>query len=205
MDARNIDKIVGKLKDEVVREVTDRLPRKVGVIAVNQFKQNFRESGFVDGGLHPWKRTRRQDGKGTDARYGPLTSARNHLMSSVEAHPEPGQVTIDDPVPYAALHNEGGDITTHPSVTGRMRKYAWHKVYSLSGIRGKGKLPKELPPEAQKWKGLALTPKSRITVHAHIPKRQFIGDSAELRAKINNTISQSIERIKDGITRLSAH
>jgi phage gpG-like protein len=205
MDARNIDKIVGKLKDEVVREVTDRLPRKVGVIAVNQFKQNFRESGFMDGGLHPWKRTRRQDGKGTDSRYGPLTSTRNHLMSSVEAHPEPGQVTIDTPVPYAAIHNEGGDITTHPSVTGRMRKYAWHKVYSLAGIRGKGKLPKELPPEAQKWKGLALTPKSRITVHAHIPQRKFIGDSAELRGKINNTISQSIERIKDGIARLSAH
>lgn len=38
-----------------MREVNDRLPRKVGVIAVNHFKQNFRDGGWLDDGLHPWK------------------------------------------------------------------------------------------------------------------------------------------------------
>lgn len=196
MDARNIEKLVAKAKDDILKEVNDRLPRKVGVIAVNHFKQNFRDGGWLDNGLHPWKRTRRQDSKSPDAKYGPLTSRRNHMMRSIQASTSPGQVTIQDPVSYAAIHNDGGDITTHPTVTDRMRKYAWHMVYSLAGIKGKGKLPRELPAEADKWKGLALTKKRNITVHAHIPQRQFMGDSAELRVKINQRITESLEYIK---------
>ena len=196
MDARNIEKLVTKAKDDILKEVNDRLPRKVGVIAVNHFKQNFRDGGWLDNGLHPWKRTRRQDSKSPDAKYGPLTSRRNHMMRSIQASTSPGQVTIQDPVPYAAIHNDGGDITTHPTVTDRMRKYAWHMVYSLAGIKGKGKLPRELPAEADKWKGLALTKKRNRTVHAHTPQRQFMGDSAELRMKINQRITESLEYIK---------
>ena len=202
MDARDIEKLVAKAKDDIIKEVHDRLPRKVGVVAVNHFKQNFRDGGWLDNGLHPWKRTRRQEGNGKDAKYSPLTSRRNHMMRSIQASTSPGQVTIEDPVPYAAIHNDGGDITTHPTVTQRMRKYAWHMVYSLAGIKGKGKLPKELPKEAEKWKGLALTRKSSITVHAHIPQRQFMGDSAELRVKVNKLIKDSIERIQSKLARL---
>lgn len=202
MDARDIEKLVAKAKDDIIKEVNDRLPRKVGVTAVNHFKQNFRDGGWLDNGLHPWKRTRRQEGNGKDAKYSPLTSRRNHMMRSIQASTSPGQVTIEDPVPYAAIHNDGGDITTHPTVTERMRRYAWHMVYSLAGIKGKGKLPKELPKEAEKWKGLALTRKSSITVHAHIPQRQFMGDSAELRMKVNKLIKDSIERIQSKLARL---
>ena len=205
MDAKDIQKLAERIKKDVEKEVYDRLPRKVGVTAVNHFKQNFRDGGWLDNGLHPWKRTRRQEGNGKDAKYSPLTSRRNHMMRSIQASTSPGQVTIEDPVPYAAIHNDGGDITTHPTVTERMRRYAWHMVYSLAGIKGKGKLPKELPKEAEKWKGLALTRKSSITVHAHIPQRQFMGDSAELRVKVNKLIQDSIQKIKDGIIALSAH
>ena len=87
MDARDIEKLVAKAKDDIIKEVHDRLPRKVGVVAVNHFKQNFRDGGWLDNGLHPWKRTRRQEGKGKDARYGPLTSRRNHLMRSSPSLP----------------------------------------------------------------------------------------------------------------------
>ena len=205
MDAKNLQILVQKAKDDILKEVNDRLPRKVGVIAVNHFKQNFRDGGWLDDGLHPWKRTKRQDSNSPDAKYGPLTSRRDHLMRSIQASTAPGEVTIEDPVPYAAIHNDGGDITTHPSVTAKMRKYAWHMVYSLAGIKGKGKLPKNLPAEAEKWKGLALTKKPKITIHAHIPQRQFMGDSYELRIKINSLINQSIQKIKNGIIALSAH
>ena len=78
---------IARLKKEIEREVYYRLPRKVGVVAVRHFKQNFREGGFVDGGVRPWKRTRRQDGKGTDASYTPLTSRRNPLMHSIQSEP----------------------------------------------------------------------------------------------------------------------
>ena len=54
MDARDIEKLVAKAKDDIIKEVHDRLPRKVGVVAVNHFKQNFRDGGWLDNGLHPW-------------------------------------------------------------------------------------------------------------------------------------------------------
>ena len=38
MDANDIEKLVKKAKDDILKEVNDRLPRKVGVIAVNHFK-----------------------------------------------------------------------------------------------------------------------------------------------------------------------
>lgn len=205
MEAKDIEKLVRKAKDDIVKEVNDRLPRKVGVVAVNHFKQNFRDGGWLDNGLHPWKRTRRQDGNSPDSKYGPLTSRRDHLMRSIQSTTGPGTVTVENPVPYAAIHNDGGEITTHPTITERMRKYAWHMVYSLAGVKGKGKLPKELPTEADKWKGLALTKKKNITVHAKIPQRRFMGDSAELRTKVNRIINVSIQRIKDGIIALSSH
>ena len=54
MDARDIEKLVAKAKDDIIKEVHDKLPRKVGVVAVNHFKQNFRDGGWLDNGLHPW-------------------------------------------------------------------------------------------------------------------------------------------------------
>ena len=57
----------------------------------------------------------------------------------------------------------------------------------------------ELPPEAAKWRALALTKKSKLNVTAHIPRRQFMGESRELMQKVNEIINESINRIKNGI------
>ena len=203
MDAKNIQFLVEKAKNDILQEVNDRLPRKVGITAVNHFRQNFRDAGCRDGGLRPWQRTRRQDSKSPDAKYTPLTSRRDHLMRSIEFQAQPGQVVISDPVPYAEIHNDGGDISTHPSVTTKLRKYAWHMVYSLAASQGK--LPKTLPTEADKWKALALTKKTKLSIHAHIPQRQFIGDSQELTQKLNTIINNSLKTIKDGIIALANH
>lgn len=201
MDAKEIERRISRVKDEIQKEVTDRLPRKVGVVAANHFKQNFRDGGFTDGGVKQWKRTKRQDGNTTDAKYSPLTSRRNHLMRSIQSETSPGQVTISNPVPYAAVHNEGGTINTHPTITKRMRRMAWAKVYALSGVKGKGKLPKDLPSGAKMWKALALTKKTKLNITARIPRRQFIGDSRELTAKINKMLGESIEKIKELVSR----
>ena len=201
-DARELQRKVEKLKKEIEKEVYDKLPRKVGVVAVNHFRQNFREGGFVDGGVRPWKKTRRQEGNGADAKYTPLTSRRDHLMRSIQSEPGRGEVTITNPVEYSAIHNEGGTIVTNPTVTPKMRKMAWAKCYSLAGVRKGGKLPKELPEEAAQWRALALTKKKKLHIRANMPKRQFIGESRELREKIDKMIVDTINKIKNGIDNL---
>ena len=200
MDAKEIQRRVERVKTDIEREVRDRLPRKVGITAVNHFKRNFRDAGWRDGGIHTWKKTRRQQEGGPDAKYTPLTSRRDHLMRSVQyEQTAPGEVTVTDPVPYAAIHNDGGTLNTHPSVTPKMRRFAWAKAYSLAGVKGKGRLPKELPPEAAKWRALALTKKSRLNITAHIPRLQFMGGSRELMLEINGIINQSLDKIRNAL------
>ena len=48
-------------------------------------------------------------------------------------------------------------------------------------------------PDAERWKALALTKKSKLTVK--IPKRQFLGESAELRKSINDKIEKELSKI----------
>ena len=194
--ADNIQRHILRLKDEIIKEVNTVLPRKVGILAVNHFRNNFRQGGFVNNGLQPWKRTRRQEEGGKDSKYSPLTSRRNHLMRSLQYQVGVGEVTITNPVDYAGIHNEGGIINSHPTVTPKLRKFAWAKVYALSGVRGKGKLPKDLPETARRWKAIALTRKSKLSVTARIPKRQFIGQSHELDEKVKKEVMKSIEKIQ---------
>ena len=54
----SITDLVQVLERRVRQELNDRLPRRVGVMAVNHFNQNFRDSGWRDNGLHPWLRVR---------------------------------------------------------------------------------------------------------------------------------------------------
>ncbi len=56
MDAKEIQMRIERVKTDIEKEVRDRLPRKVGVVAVNHFRQNFRDAGWRDNGLHPGKR-----------------------------------------------------------------------------------------------------------------------------------------------------
>ena len=197
MNAKQIADIIARAPKQVERAMRDEIPRKAGIIAKNHFRQNFRDGGFTDDGLHAWKKTKRQE---AGSPYKPLTSERNHLMNSVDAVPAPGQVTVVNPVPYARIHNEGGTIHTNPTVTPKMRKMAWAKAYSIAGVSKGDKLPKDLPEEARKWRALALTRKEKLNIKIKMPRRQFIGDSKELRIKINQIVINKLNEIKNGIT-----
>lgn len=202
-DPKKIMQFVQKLKAQLDKEIRDVLPRRVGVKAVNLVKQNFRDGGFHDGGLRPWQKSKRElaGGKRAGSRYGTLLSARNHLMSSTQYRPVTNGVVIENLVPYARIHNEGGTLTTSPTITPKMRRFAFAKAYELMGIKKrKGKKSKGkkvvFSGEAKKWLALALTKKTKLTIRAKMPRRQFIGESKDLSAIVEAEIKASIERIK---------
>lgn len=189
MQSDKLLKVITQLTKEAEAELNNRLPRKVAVIARRHYKDNFRLSGFVDGGLRPWQRAIRQHGSSTSAQYRTLTSARNHLMSSIEAIPRKAEVLVYNPVAYARLHNEGGEFDVYPTLTPKMRRYAWARYYELGGKQGS--------EEADKWRRLALSPKEKLHIHVRMPKRQFIGDSKELRDEINSEIIKAINKVSN--------
>lgn len=178
-----------------------KLPVKVGRMAKDHYQENFRKGGFVNGGLKRWPQTKRQQSGSSSAAagYGPLLSRRNHLFSSIKYIPADYRVKVANDVEYASLHNEGGE--THPTVTPRMRKFAWAKYYEIAGGRKKaatgkrkGKTrQKELPPEAAMWKGLALTRKKKLKIK--VPQRRFIGESTELNGQIRQAVETEIRNI----------
>ncbi len=114
MDAKEIQMRIERVKTDIEKEVRDRLPRKVGVVAVNHFRQNFRDAGWRDNGLHPWKKTRWQQGGGPDAKYTPLTSRRDHLMRSLQyEQTAPGEVTVTAPCHTRPVEKRFLGINSH--------------------------------------------------------------------------------------------
>lgn len=101
----------------------DKLPKVTTQLTTEvEIALNNRLSGFMDGGLHQWQRAIRQHGSSTSAQYRTLTSARNHLMSSIEAVPSKASLLVYNPIAYTYIHNEGGDMISTPTVTPKMKK-----------------------------------------------------------------------------------
>lgn len=187
--------------DDLMRR---RMPVIAGRMAKDHYQNNFRLGGFVNGGLHAWAESKRLSAGGSSAysRYGTLLSGRNHLFSSINYYPGEYRVRVANEVPYAPIHNWGGE--TSPTVTDRMRRFAWAKFYEASGKEkkaGTGKkkrqngdvMPQPENPQAQFWKRLALTKKSKLSVK--VPQRQFIGESQELNDAIAERLNSEIRKI----------
>jgi phage gpG-like protein len=150
------------------------IPLKVSVEMEEFSKDNFRQGGFVDNGLTPWKRTLRQSfATGEDAARTPLLSRNRNLMNSVQHRYTPYKATVYNDVEYADIHNNGGRI----EVTARMKSFFWAKYYDTHN---------------ELYKAFALKPVGSFIT---IPKRQFIGDSATLRKNIEGIIEAELTRI----------
>lgn len=161
------------------------LPRMIGKVAVDHFRENFMRSGFVNNGLEKWKLPARYNAKGKRAaqKYPPLLSSRKELYNSIYYKTKPGMVIIASDKEYAQAHNEGftGTVTVKKHERNVSRKVM---VYSLNTHKGK--------------KTKTTTGEATVKEHSrnmNIPKRQFIGDSAELDTKIEKIINNELSKL----------
>jgi phage gpG-like protein len=156
-----------QLPDEIMTDVPDIIAET----ATEYFKETFTKKGF-DGNAWPQAKTTKQTGS--------LMVQSGNLVNSIQpSYIGRDKVVIsagNEKVPYAQIHNEGGE--THPTVTPKMRKMAWAK-YKATGN--------------ETWKGLAMTKKQKLDVK--IPQRQFMGNSKELAARLVERIEGLIKSI----------
>ncbi|MCC8095698.1 MAG: phage virion morphogenesis protein [Tannerellaceae bacterium] len=202
MDIKEFAEQIKKKKAELVDLYERKMPVFVGRIAKDHYQDNFRKQGFVNDGLQKWQPSQRLSSGGSSAgdNYGTLLSGRNHLFSSVNYTPQNARVRVYNDAPHAPTHNFGG--TLKPTVTPRMRRFAWAQYYRVSG-KGKnaGKRRKtsenvvqqEESTEALNWKKLALTKKTHLSIK--IPARPFLGESKELDEKISEKAETEIRKI----------
>lgn len=176
MTAEEIRVSIENVESEIKKQIMDDMPRLIGNAAVSMVNQNFRDAGWRDGGLKPWKKTKRQMGKGKGSQYLPLHSSREHLSRSTQYKKTgPGEVTISNPVPYASVHNDGfeGNVNV--------------KAHKRTISKGKNK--------GDKYSVRAFSRRM------YIPQRQFMGESRELNEKIENIIRNTFKNIKVKIGR----
>lgn len=188
MDTQEFNRYILQKKKELNDLMHRRMPVLVGNIAKRHIEDDFRKGGFTHNGFHKWKESRRQKSGGSSAgaQYGPLLSGRNNLAGSIQYTPGDGKVSVFTRVPYAATHNWGG--VTHPTVTPKMRRFAWAQHYKEAGDDKK---------KDTFWKRLALTKKTRLNVT--IPQRQFMPSTPgpELENKIFVKMEQEIRKLID--------
>lgn len=204
MDIKEFAELIKNKRKELDTLMRSRMPVIAGRMAKDHFQENFRQGGFVNNGLRPWPEARRlsSGGSGAASRYGTLLSGRNHLFSSIKYIPGDYRVRVANEVSYASAHNWGE--TVHPTVTDRMRRFAWAKFYEASGKKKKAATGREKGKkrgvsetdgntQAQFWKRLALTKKKKLDVR--MPQRQFLGESKELTEKIEERKEKEIRGI----------
>ena len=198
MELKEFSALIKAKRKELGELMKRKMPVLAGRMAKDHYQNNFRQGGFVNNGLCSWPKAKRISAGGTSAasQYGTLLSSRNHLFSSVKYVPSDYRVRVANDLIYAPVHNWGG--TLHPTVTPRMRKFAWAKYYQSGGgqknaTEGTKSAKNEEPAEALKWKKLALTKKEKLDVK--VPQRQYLGESKELSEKIAVKTEEEIRKI----------
>ena len=94
------------------------------------------------------------------------------LRRSIRASVSGNSVRFSSSEPYAAIHNEGGEI----AVTAKMKKFFWAKYHQTKD---------------EQWKWLAL---KKIGSKMTIPERRFLGYSPEVEKIITDIIKDNIEQ-----------
>lgn len=165
-----------------------KVPNIVAETAVEFFKERFQTKEWEG---EPWPQTKRVVRKGSLL---VRTSALvNSIRPSLVAFNKVRISAGNEKAPYARPHNEGG--TLHPTVTPAMRKWAWAQYYKAGGSSAKTAKDKGLTKSAYSaekgseilfYKRLALTKKTKLDVI--IPRRQFMGHSDRLNAKIHERV-----------------
>ena len=173
-----IDQRMSKLRQGLRKDV----PRIIGKHATDFYKGNFTRQGFLDESVEPWKPAKRTlGGNTTNSRYPTLLSRRKELYNSIHFVPGDGKVNIRSDKAYSGIHNYGG--TVNPTVTPKMRKFAWAMHYREA----------EKKADYTPWKGLALTRKKRLSIT--MPKRPFIGRSGTLNRLLADKTNQYVRRV----------
>lgn len=174
-------------------------------------QQNFRTGSFYGEG---WPAKRMYPGAKQKQLY-----KNGMLQESVDPQANHAEqtITVHSSLPYAAIHNEGGEIT----VTAKMKRFFWAMHLKAAGAvsrtvarpdgsrhtfvstgsraamaKQRGSTTKKagrLNAEAEYWKGLALM---KVGSKLKIPKRQFVGDHPMLNAAIEKIVTDNVREIE---------
>jgi Mu-like prophage protein gpG len=168
-----------------------RLLNDIRVDLSDEFDKNFSRKAFFN---EKWQE-RKSDGKGS------LLLATGKLRRSIRAKVVNESIVWTSSEIYALIHNEGGDITVTPA----LKAHFWKKYYSVagkihysrSGTQRQNKTNDRISSLAGFYKAMALM---KVGSKIHIPKRQFIGFSPEVRKRIELVFKHNLKGLQTQVT-----
>lgn len=168
-----------------VGKILSRILNDIRVEMTDEFDRNFEREAFFG---EAWQRRRSPTRPG-----GHILVNTGRLRRSIQSRTTENSITFFTNEPYAAIHNEGGEIV----VTAKMKRYFWHKYYEATGAFGRkkdgsrsnDKRTLQLSEEAEFWKFMALK-KAGTTIR--IPRRRFLGTSPEVEKAVRKIIEDNI-------------
>lgn len=179
-------------------ELKKRLLTEIAVSLSDLFDRSFETKSF-DG--KPWKPRKIETGTGS------LMLNTGTLRRSLKHEIQGNAVAWFSNVPYAKIHNEGGYI----AVTERMKKFFWAMYYKYHKRVRIGKTKKNkgqflgksemYNATAEAYKHLALM---KIGAKIKIPQRQFIGDSRDVRVRVEKITQKYVERLLEAVMKNAA-
>lgn len=189
-----------------LRRRIDRFIRQslkdIRVEAAEEFDRNFQREAFFS---ERWARRKFPDdnSRGLLVQTGALRRSIRLSDTPSFAQIRQSSVLFQTSVPYARIHNEGGDIP----VTARSKRYFWYRYLSIvgtsdgrfasqlqrkkSGSYRNNRRNRALSAEAQFWRAMALKP---VGSKIRIPRRQFIGRHPQLEALLRDILIENARR-----------
>lgn len=164
-------------KLDAILDTYRKLPAEIAVIAVNFSKERFRDQAWLNETKHKWEPRKTQRGR-TGGRSQTLLVDTGRLKRSIrKIKATTEQVIIGTDVPYAEIHNEGGEIKKTVNVKSHAIKSHRRKAYTRNR-NGRAERIK-----AQTIKTYTVKAHTR-KMNLKIPSRRFIGNSYTLARRI---------------------
>lgn len=168
-----------------IRTVIAGILKDIRVEMSDEFDKNFERQAFFS---ESWARR-----KSPLRSSGAILVDTGGLRRSIQSRSTDTSIIFFSSLPYAGIHNEGGEIR----VTRKMKAYFWHKYYESvgsferkkNGERRQNKRTVRLSTEAEFWKFLALMKTGKSI---KIPKRRFLGAAPEVERAVREIIEENL-------------
>lgn len=173
--------------DKNTRAVIRRILSDIRVELGDEFDRNFERQAFFN---EAWARRKSPTRPG-----GTILVDTGTLRRSIRSRTTDDSITFYTDLPYAAIHNDGGEIV----VTDKMKRFFWHKYMTLAGVlqwarRKDGTMRRDrrtvqYSDEAEFWKFMAL---KRAGTTIRIPRRRFLGTGPEVERIVREIIEDNL-------------
>jgi len=171
--------------NEEAGKIIKRILRDIQVELGDEFDRNFERQAFFS---EAWARRKSPNRPG-----GTLLIDTGNLRRSVRSRTTENSITFFTDLPYASIHNDGGEIV----VTAKMKRFFWYKYYEATGSFGRkkngerrnDKRTRQLSTEADFWRFMAL---KRAGTTIRIPRRRFLGAGPEVERIVLEIIEENL-------------